>query len=322
MTSFYGDLIVPNINPIEAAQRYTASEIRLVLEDLTQVAERLRLGKLWAKAAITGPDGEKKYPGASTKEARIGISMEFACSAGIGFLRDYYLEPDVPADALKMLSHGNPNRRAFAEKRLATVKARVAIRKPEIQAIHTIAEAVSGQYPFPVRIATNIQAGWVYTFEEAYRRRLAYALGFEASITEKSLTVYEERLATLIAGSLTDLVSVCPAVDESHAFSIYLNLLASLDGATAYQTSKDEVHPDLSSEVTAGVQKRTFLVEHLQEAAENRMKTLNSDGCIAVRALLAESELIHQRGRYYRSVPPLWGKESPSNPDFQIYQVS
>jgi len=201
MTTFVGDLIIPDINPFEAAQRYKASVICIALENLSPIAENIGLGEIWKGVTLTGLNGEKKYPGAPTKGARVGISMEFACVPGIGFLREDYLYPEIPAFVLDMLSHEDSKRRAFAQKRLAIAEAQVAIRQPEIEAIYRVAKVAAGQFPFRLRVAIDIQAGWAYTFEEAYRRRLAYALGFEASIAEKSLAVYEDCIPPLIANS-------------------------------------------------------------------------------------------------------------------------
>ena len=44
----------------------------------------------------------------------------------------------------------------------------------------------------------HIRASWRYEFVEAYRRRLAYALAFEASILAGSRAPYTERLPALV----------------------------------------------------------------------------------------------------------------------------
>ncbi|MDJ0703750.1 MAG: hypothetical protein QNJ46_10760 [Leptolyngbyaceae cyanobacterium MO_188.B28] len=310
MSAVYGDLIVPAIGPIElAAKGYSSNDIRQALEQLDEIAANLNLLEVWKSRQLFGIDGSNVPPGPS--RGRVGISLNYACTNGIGFWRDYYLQCKIDDTDLQISNTGRPAQKVMAKKRIEQARAEMAIRIPEIQALQQIFEAAYQQNHIPLKLALDVRGGVTYDFEIAYRRTLAYALAFEASIQASSLEPYNSLIPTLVLGTIIDLREEMPAVTARHAFSVYLNLLSKLNAAAAYRMHKGAFHPDLPGDINQLESKQAFLTERLQIAAQSCSETLTQDGKTAIKALLKEVQLSYDRGSYNISPRP-WGRIAPS----------
>jgi hypothetical protein len=311
MSSFYGDLIVPDITPFEMLHHYSVKDVEVALTSLSWVAKEIGLDEIWSRTRIIGTDGNEYF--SKSKPEILGQSMAFACTVGVGFWRDYYLHFEIPdIDQRIVESNESSARQAMAKQRVEKAQSDMMIRQPEVEAIQQIAEAATRRVQLPLRSAFDVRGTWAYPFDIAYRRRLAYILGFESSIKIQSLSPYDNFIHSLINGSLDELKSLCPSVKTSESFSIYLNLLAKLSLAVSYQIKKGEVSPNLPGEVKDGSTKRAFLSDQLQSAACIRMNTLFPDAQIALNALLKEVEYIQERGFHYNLQLPRWGLIAPS----------
>jgi hypothetical protein len=317
MTAIFADVVVPEIDPLVAARRYPAGDLRTVLEGLREVALDVGVGEVWSGARVAGTDRGEGPPGAAP--GVVGVSLAFACLVGAGFWRERDLPAEVPPAppapgggpggeaAGGTGSEATPLREAVARKLRESAAAGARLRGPQVDAVRRVAAAASGRAPFPLRAALDVRGTWLYDFVEAYRRRLAYALAFEASLTAGSLRPYGERLPALLAGGLPELIDATPGAADPLAFSVVLNLLRILDGALAYEAATGRSHPDLPGPVRAGEPKRAFLRERLLAAAAARQEHLHADGRVAVQALLEELELMRQEQRRYDAQPPLFG---------------
>ncbi len=308
MSEFYGDLIVPDVDPLGAASRYTAKDLEDGLGQLGTIAASLGLEALWKRAEFIGSN-YTRYPGgpAGLDVSNVfGVSLLWAHVPGIGFWRENYLRftPEALPEA-----RTEQQRRGIAliAKRL---EREIAERAPEVAAVRQITTAAnaSRQLPFPVAAATDVQGTWAYNFQEAYRRRLAYALAYEASITHGSLAPFEERFSALSVGTTQELMACTPDPHATGAFSLYLNLSALLEQVLHYEAKHSDAAPRFPGRMIEAEAKRQYLATQLSKVAPARMESLVVDGRVAVGVLLQELEQLRRKVFPYDGTPPPWGK--------------
>lgn len=288
---FYGDFIIPDFEPLEPGQNYTVKDVSCILENLGSVAIKLGLGEVWKKIQLIGLTcvSAENVGAVLMRGEQIGTSMYFACGYGVGFVRDFHISSELPPLVQKWLANENPEIRKKGQQKLSEYQPKMTLRRAEMDAIQKVAEAAKSEIPFSINVSLDISSSWICTFEEAYRRRLGYALAYEASLKNQSLEIYSGYFSTLIGGSLAEFKAICPPTKESSAFSIYLNLLASINEAILKQTDEGMIKIDnILGKLREASEKILFLEQCLSEAANYRMKSLNQDGCIAVKALLGE----------------------------------
>ncbi|MGB3292058.1 MAG: hypothetical protein WBB01_03580 [Phormidesmis sp.] len=242
----------------------------------------------------------------------MGISMNHACTSGIGFWHEHYLHKSISDIDTQLCDSGSPAQQAMAQRRIKQAQDEMAIRIPEIKTIQQIFEAVQAQSQLPLRLALDVKGSFAYDFEIGFRRTLAYALAYEASIAAGSLAPYDSVVSPLIVGDISELRKATPLSTDRYALSIYLNLLSKLNAAAAYQRRQSNCHPDLPGEVNQLEIKRAFLTESMQEAAGHRSKTLTKDGKLSIQALLKEVQLNYDQN-IYSIAPQLWGQIAPSH---------
>jgi hypothetical protein len=288
------------------------------MEPLGAVAAELGLGEIWEKSTLIGADSSVYAGGPpGPPQGWLGVSLAWACLPGVGFYRDVRLAFELSARDPSKSDRELAISKAMEGRR----QAEVAIRGPEVEAVRRIA-AAAGRMPFPVFAAIDIQGSWAYDFDVAYRRRLAYALAFEASMAVGSLAPFKDRFPVLVSGVSADLAAAVPGAEAPEAFSICLNLLAILDRVRAYERASCGAAPTLPGRLEGAEPKRALLAARLEEAATARMRSLNLDGQAAVRALLLESREIQEQPTYYNGYPPLWGRIAPSGAYYKALDMT
>jgi hypothetical protein len=196
-----------------------------------------------------------------------------------------------------------PLARAVAQDSVRLAERGSRIRRPRLDAIRrVVALDQAAAASVPLGTVIDVRATWEFDFLEAFRRRLAYALGFEASLLAGSPRPYLELEALLVSDSLAGLRAYLPPASARTAFSIHLNLLARLRAALA---------ADLP--VVDAAEKDAVLSAGLHTAAERKQADLTSDAQVAVRAVLAELDVFLLRPLPYSPHPPLWGSLAPSS---------
>ena len=285
MTSFYGDIIAPDLNLFVAAEKYTAEQLGEELNRLSDFASKIDLSDIWSSTKLFGIF-------CAAGEARLGISLNFACKFGIGFIRDYYLCPAIDEYYLSLTKEQGlaPHKKQMALYHVEKSKKESLIRGPEVDAIKKIYGTVVDKLFFPIKLETNLQGGWCYDFDVAYRRSLSYAIAYEASIKSNSLDCYQKYLDSLILDYFEKFSKKCPASDSKYGFSVFLNLLWIIKGAFQYQNDHDEVHEIIPGHILDYDTKERFLKDMLLESAKFKMSSVNEDGKIAIKALLHEVE--------------------------------
>ncbi|WP_168790596.1 hypothetical protein [Paraburkholderia aromaticivorans] len=249
---------------------------------------------------LFGTDGAPEPPGPA--RGVCGISLAWSCQAGIGLYRDYPMETDAEdrmhaSDAF-----------AASDRRPEQRQTRLAIHRAEIEMLNTVARRAADAQRVALRVIEQAEGSWIYGFDVAYRRRLAYALAFEASIEQRSLEPYIRWWLPLISLNARDFATVAPDAAAPHAFSVLLNLAAMLNRADAFERANGCSHPALPGRIAEVEAKRALLRERLETAAAARMKTLSSDGQIALRALFIELAFQRKVGTLHVTTFPRWGR--------------
>ena len=300
MSAFFGDLIVPDVDPLEAAATLPAYEVRAALEALGNFADKAGAGTLWQRAVLVGTDGAPDPPGPA--RGVVGISLAWACVAGIGYWRDHYL----PREPLPPPTPAQPSSK-FLDFLRTKSASEASIRGPEVDALRRTLAAAGNAAPFPLKVLVDIGGTWAYSFEGSYRRRLAYALAFEASIRTGSLEPYTSFAESLAVANAPDFISELSTIETRGAFSVFLNLVSLLDRMLAAESTPDSAQGTPVFRVVDAEAKRSYLVAQLKSAAAQRSSSLTEDGKIALRALLAELDLLRGWGITPLSPLPRWG---------------
>lgn len=178
MSELFGDLIAIGGDPISVARTYTARELRASLAQLTVGARTVGEQERWRDALPLGCTGRTGR----------GFGTELSPSplAGMGFWRDYFLSP-VHLEA------------GYDE----DIAVELRMREREVTAVEKVWRESSVLMPVPVEVRTGVATDSVTRFEEGVRRRLAYALAFEATIAAGSFEPLTTRHEVLVRGRVS-----------------------------------------------------------------------------------------------------------------------
>lgn len=295
MSAVYADLVVPDLTVDDFLQHRTLSWVE---QHLRAVRDQPHLGPLWSDAEFLGLDHSASFD--HVPRQACGVSWQRAPIAGIGFAREDYLEPTAPPDPTDA---GLIGRDASD----ATRRARYRRRAPEIAAVHHATRVSNGGDGLPLVAAIDLQGTARFDFRQGYRRRLAHVLAYEASLRAGSHTPYRRHFPALIEGTVHQLRTSLDRVPMSDAFSVILNLTATLREAATYQDAIGTAHPDLGMELTAADAKTTLLTGQLAKAADRRRLTLHSDARRALTALWAELARTGDIAYTGATLLPTWG---------------
>lgn len=300
MSFLYADLIGVDIQPVLLAREWTVDRVRQTLEPLAAIAQSIGLGDVWASAAYLGIEF------GSDEAEPDGVALGRACFAGVGFSREEDLRRAFPPSV--EFVWGRPHMRV-SEQQIARLESILVPHFRQFSAVLEVASAAREAHALPVCAAVNIAGDRSYGFDEAYRRRLAYALGFAASLAAGSLAPYKTREPALLHGGLGDLVAVCPSLGDVEGLSIAANLLARLVKVVAGLETGDARGPQPPvRHVPEANRKRQWLEAELRRASDEVREGLNEDGRAALSGLLLEvgragTDIRHRYDRY-----PAWGK--------------
>jgi hypothetical protein len=280
---------------------------------LAPIAHEIGLAEVWAGAEPIGLTASF-YVGGPPRMGQpggvFGVSLAWAPLAGIGFYREDDYVTEVPVIDPSM----SPIQRALLRKYEAQLREQASLRGPEVLAVRLLTEGAAGRLPFPVTAALGFQSSWVHDFRAAYIRRLAYGLGFEASLRAGSLQPYEALYPVLIDGTAAELRNALPPPDAALSFSVLLNLRGVLDAVSAYERDHEGPAPRLSGRAVDAAAKRTLLSNQLARAAEARKLPLHNEGQLAVDALLAESQRLSDKSPWWDGYPPDWSDARVPDP--------
>lgn len=299
MSFLYADMIGIDVHPLVLAREWTAARMRSTLESLAAVAATIGVGDVWSSATLFGTDVGAKVPVAAT-----GITMSGACFPGVGFSRDEDLRRAYPR-SVDIVSGKIPVP-PEAEKLRAWLTAILTAQSRQSSAVVEVASAAKDAVP--VCASIDIEADESFEFDEAYRRRLAYALGFAASLEAGSMAPYLSRQDALLRGELDDVIALCSGLGGFSALSIAANLLARLGREIASLEVGESQGRPTEPPIPDVAAKQRWLESELQRAAEVIRHELNEDGRAALAGLLSEVEHVRQdpHGRHERH--PAWGR--------------
>lgn len=280
----YANLLCVDRDPIAAATSMTADEARALLLRTQDVA--LVDDARWARASLLGtgfrqedddPRGLGLY---RCLHLRAGVTLGVAPLAGLGFSH----EAGTMGGEYRELPRARADERRLVE---------------------AIGEYCRELHGLPVVAETDVLGEWREDFATSFRRRIAYALGFHASLRAGSLACYEVRHAPLIVGTAAEVDELIRGDDELERFSLALNLLARLRRAIAHERRHGAPSPAAPGAVAARRDKISLLEGRLAEASERVERRLNADGRLALRSLLRQLDA--ERGAWQVDLSPIWG---------------
>lgn len=305
MTAFYGDLIVPDVDPVLAAAEYRSADLAAGLAMLAPIAQEIGLADVWVSAEPIGLT-TSFYPGGPPRMGQpggvFGASLAWAPLAGIGFHREdnYVTELPVIEPSMSLIQQ------AILRKNESRLREQASIRGPEVLVVRLLTKAAARRLPFPVTAALGCESSWIHDFRAAYLRRLAYGLGFEASLRAGSLKPYETLYPVLIGGTAAELRNALSPAEAALSFSVLLNVLGVLDAVSAYERDNEGPAPVLSGRAVDAGAKRALLTEQLARAAEARKLSLHDEGQLVVDALVVESRRLSDESPWWSGSPPDW----------------
>jgi hypothetical protein len=268
----WADLIVVDVDAIDMATRFPAESVKEELRTIGLYISGGMLSKVWEEASFQGTGFRVEAVDA------IGVSMDVAPLAGIGF--------SIPA----WPSH-------LSASDLAMVK-------EKRQALQLIAKSTAGRTSLPIAAVTDFISDTEYPFEIAFRRRIAYALGYRALLSTRDAASFESLYDDLIRGTAEVIESLVRGRDEISKFSIALNLLARLEGTMSHE--RDHGQPphtirDYHKKVIA-------LEERLKLLIASMRSEFNEDGRAALHGVLRELDSQRSSGIWnVKGTFPLWG---------------
>lgn len=213
---------------------------------------------------------------------RAGITWSVAPAAGLGFSHEAGTMGDEYREVLRARA---------SERRL----------------VEAISEYCQGIHGLPVAAEVDAIGEWREDFAISYRRRIAYALGFHASLRAGSRACFEVRDAPLILGTAAELDVAARGSDAFEAFSLRLNLLARLRRAIAHERRHGAPHRAVAGAVHARREKEDLLEGRLAEASEQVARRLHADGQLALRTLLRHLRAERDEGAWQVDIAPVWG---------------
>lgn len=158
----------------------------------------------------------------------------------------------------------------------------------------------------PLRLALGLVAPTT-DFVTAWRARAAYALAYEVTLRERSLSPLDDLLNVLAAGSASDLRRALPSPGERDAFCAFLNTAARLEIAAAHAERDGRTHPEMPGPPADVAGKRALLREGLARTAEARAATLSEEGRFLLERLQRELERIAEHPEVVSLRTPGWG---------------
>lgn len=287
----HANLLCIGRDPTFLATAMTADEARALLlrsQDVAVVDDAR-----WARASLLGTgfrEGDGPHAAGIYRciFLRAGLTLSVAPVAGLGFAH----EGGTMGDEYRLLP------RKHADER---------------QLVEAVAEFCTELHGLPVTAELDSFAEGQAAFETAYRRRIAYALGFHASLRAGSRACIEAHDGLLVAGTAARLDELARGRDELESFSLRLNLLARLRRMITHERHRGAPWPGLSP-VQSGRDKLALLTGRLAEVTKQMASRLNADGSFALRAL--HRQLDAERDTWQVDIPPVWGEGSEfSAPD-------
>jgi len=301
MSDMFADLVVIDGDPLELETRYSAQQIRHALERLIDVAAKIGERERWLETQLLG--------GAGAPLGDRGVLLSAAPFAGVGYWRDNLVEPP---EAI--------TRRFASMLDELVVQGMIAegrLRRREQETLDRIVAAASSSHDLRLLVRTDLRSADVFTFEGAVRRRIAYALAFEASLAAGSRAPYEDLYPVLVEGSAEQLAQACPPPTDRVSFSIFLNLMFRLNLLVAHRRAHGVPPAAVPAEVRAPDEKRAWLADTLAKARTARAANVGPDGRVALEALMAalgdDARLLNT---FFDGLPP-WGEL----PDSARYHV-
>lgn len=283
----YANILCVDRDPVELASSLTSEEARALLLRAQEavVVDDLR----WGQASLVGtrfrqggddPRGLGIY---RCIHLRAGASLGVAPAAGLGFAH----EVGTMGDECGHMPRYKADERWLVE---------------------ATAEYCRELHGLPVVAEVDALGECCEDFATSYRRRIAYALGFQASLRAGTCECYEARCGALVAGTVAAVDEAVRGRDELESFSLCLNLLAWLRRAIAHERRMAAPHPGAAGKVQARGDKLALLEGRLAEVSDLLERRMNADGRFAVRMLLRQLEAERSEGAWQVDISPLWGQ--------------
>lgn len=279
----YANLLCIDRDPLSLATSMTAVEARALLlrsQDAAVIDD-----PRWARASFLGTgfrEGDGPYAQGIYRciFLRAGLTLAVAPAAGLGFAH----EGGTMGDEYRLLQREKADER---------------------QLVELVAEFCQELHGLPVTAEIDSFGEWQATFETSYRRRIAYGLGFHASLRAGSRACFEGHDQLLAAGTVAQLDALTHGRDEFEDFSLRLNLLARLRRMIAHEHHHGAPWPGLSK-VQSRQDKLALLKGRLGEVTDQLTPGLNTDGQFALRAL--HRQLHAERNAWQVDISPVWGE--------------
>jgi hypothetical protein len=275
MTPCYANLITVDVDEILLATRMSLHDVQSTLDSLRNVDLDDAVHDGW-RGATFGGVGFRVDAGRA-----VGETLDVAPMAGLGFWTQ-----------------------AWPEHLSTSATTRV---EEERRAIERVVEVAAGQLDVPIVARTEVLSETDYPFEVAYRRRLAYAMGYRASLLAGDRGRYDALVRDVMIGEVEQIEIVNGCDETVSQFSCTLNLLARLEGAMAYERDNGRPHPNVLGRIRDYEAKVRRLESLLNELVEVLRGTLNEDGRIALHAILYELQSQRLAGIWNVEDSPRWG---------------
>ena len=280
------NILCTDHEPMVMATRFSSSEARALLLRARDLARAI--DERWAQASLGGTRFSEIESDAAETNARVhdptGVSLAIAPIAGLGFWHEVSTAG----------GEWRETRRKVSDERGAVVE---------------ISKALRYHHDLPLLAVIDSISEWREDFDVSFRRRIAYAIGFHASLRTGSLQCYEAWYKALILDAAATLDSVGSSEpDEVDSFSILLNLLARLHGTMAYERHHGEPDPRAPGRVFAYHDKVARLQARLEVSCKRLEALFNVDGRAALGALLLQLRSEHDAGNWNVASSPVWGR--------------
>lgn len=271
--------------PIVMATSFSSAEARALLlrtKDISLVQEGRWSHTSFGGTRFRDSDADDNRGIYAHIHAMAGVSLSIAPLAGLG----YWHEGGTMGDEWREV-----------QQRAADERALVVEVSKRCRDLHSL----------PVVAVTDSLSEWREEFEVSFRRRIAYALGFHASLCAGSLECYEARYEPMIVGTPAQLGQVASGGDELDSFSLLLNLLSRLHGTMAYEQRHGVPAPRAPGKVLFYRGKVALLEGQLTNVSRRLKRRLNADGRDALRSLLVQLRSERDGGFWNVDSSPIWG---------------
>jgi hypothetical protein len=275
MIPCYANLITIDVDEMLLATQVSLREVQSTLGYLEKLALDDSIRDVWDGATFRGA-GFRVGAGRA-----IGETLDVAPVAGLGFWTQAW-PTHLSASAAERVE----------EERRATER---------------VVEAARGRLGLPIAARTGVISETDYSFEVAFRRRIAYAMGYRASLLAQGWERYDAIFRHVVDGEAEQIETDDGCDETISQFSLTLNLLARLEGAVAYERDHGRPHPHAPGRVRDYEAKVDMLESRLNELADLVRGTLNEDGRIALHAILYELRSQRMAGVWNVEDSPRWG---------------